>query len=83
MVDSRKRLPHIDKFPVVINFPLSTFQYMFSIYPGFFSLYRGFLPGGMRSLVANGVSMLVFDKCQRSRAQARVISHGPHAQGVK
>jgi solute carrier family 25 carnitine/acylcarnitine transporter 20/29 len=32
-------------------------------------LFRGFLPGAGRSMVANGVSMLVFDWCQGMRKQ--------------
>lgn len=31
---------------------------------GFFSLYRGILPGSLRSLIANGSSMAVFTVCQ-------------------
>mmetsp|Transcript_5004 Transcript_5004/g.10779 ORF Transcript_5004/g.10779 Transcript_5004/m.10779 type:complete len:306 (-) Transcript_5004:2125-3042(-) len=32
---------------------------------GFLSLYRGILPGSIRSFVANGTSMLVFTYCQK------------------
>lgn len=32
---------------------------------GFFSLYRGIMPGSIRSLVANGTSMVVFTYCQK------------------
>ena len=31
---------------------------------GIKGLYRGFTPGAMRSLIANGLSMIIFDKCQ-------------------
>lgn len=34
---------------------------------GIASLYRGFMPGGCRSLVANSIAMLLFDTCQRAR----------------
>lgn len=36
---------------------------------GFLSLYRGFLPGACRSVVANGVGMTLFDMCQKARKQ--------------
>jgi hypothetical protein len=35
---------------------------------GVSGLYRGFLPGGSRSLIANGASMLMFEWCQGLRA---------------
>lgn len=35
---------------------------------GVAGLYRGFLPGASRSLIANGISMLVFEWCQNSRS---------------
>lgn len=34
---------------------------------GLFSLYRGFLPGCMRSLVASTFAMIIFDSCQNSK----------------
>jgi hypothetical protein len=34
---------------------------------GVSGLYRGFLPGGTRSMVANGASMFMFDYCQQAR----------------
>ena len=37
---------------------------------GVSGLYRGFLPGGSRSLIANGASMLMFEWCQGLRAPA-------------
>ena len=36
---------------------------------GLSGLYRGFLPGASRSLIANGISMLVFEWCQNLRAK--------------
>ena len=32
-------------------------------------LFRGFLPGGLRGLVANGAAMMVMDICQASKGR--------------
>jgi solute carrier family 25 carnitine/acylcarnitine transporter 20/29 len=36
---------------------------------GLLGLFRGILPGSLRSLIANGASMVVFSTCQEMRAK--------------
>ena len=45
---------------------------------GFFSLYRGILPGCTRSLVANGMSMVVYTYCQALRHHLFEEQQHPH-----